>query len=67
MDRRDTKYILELLIEGRFPRIWIPDAVTRDHSQLLMHRHKLAQIRTRVKNQWQPLMLNEGMQQKQKL
>ena len=66
-DRRDAKHILHLLVEGRFPRIWIPDAEMRDHRQLLMHRHKLVQIRTRVKNELQHLMLNQGMQKKQKL
>src|SRR6202022_5080470 len=66
-DRRDAKHILQLLVEGRFPRIWIPDAGMRDHRQLLMHRHKLVQIRTRVKNELQHLMLNQGMQKKQKL
>jgi hypothetical protein len=39
----------------------------RDHRQLLIHRHKLVQIRTRVKNELQHLMLNQGMQKKQKL
>src|SRR5260370_9285837 len=66
-DRRDAKHILQLLVEGRFPRIWIPDAGMRDHRQLLIHRHKLVQIRTRVKNELQHLMLNQGMQKKQKL
>ena len=66
-DRRDAKHILQLLVEERFPRIWIPDAGMRDHRQLLMHRHKLVQIRTRVKNELQHLMLNQGMQKKQKL
>jgi transposase len=37
-DRRDAKHILQLLVEGRFPRIWIPDAEIRDHRQLLIHR-----------------------------
>jgi Transposase len=46
-DRRDAKHILRLLVEERFPRIWIPDTEMRDHRQLLMHRHKLVQIRTR--------------------
>src|SRR5579872_5818301 len=32
-----------------------------------MHRHKLVQIRTRVKNEVQHLMLNQGMQKKQRL
>ena len=66
-DRRDAKHILKLLIEGRFPRIWVPGAQMRDHRQLLIHRHKLVQIRTRVKNELQHLMLNQGMQKKQKL
>jgi transposase len=66
-DRRDAKHILQLLVEGRFPRIWIPDAEMRDHRQLLIHRHKLVQIRTRVKNELQHLMLNQGIQKKQKL
>ena len=66
-DRRDAKHILQLLVEGRFPRIWIPGAEMRDHRQLLIHRHKLVQIRTRVKNELQHLMLNQGVQKKQKL
>jgi transposase len=66
-DRRDAGHILKLLMEGRFPRIWVPEAEMRDHRQLLVHRHKLVQIRTRVKNELQHLMLNQGMQKKQKL
>jgi transposase len=66
-DKRDAKHILQLLVQGRFPRIWIPCAEMRDHRQLLVHRHKLVQIRTRVKNELQHLMLNQGMQKKQKL
>ena len=66
-DRRDARHILQLLVEGRFPRIWIPGAEMRDHRQLLIHRHKLVQIRTRVKNELQHLMLNQGVQKKQKL
>jgi transposase len=54
-DRRDAKHILHLLVEGRFPRIWIPDVEMRDHRQLLIHRHKLVQIRTRIKNELQHL------------
>ena len=34
----------------------------RDHRQLLMHCHRLVQIRTRVKNELQHLILNQGMQ-----
>jgi transposase len=66
-DHRDARHILQLLVEGRFPRIWVPSAEMRDHRQLLIHRQKLVQIRTRVKNELQHLMLNQGMQKKQKL
>ncbi len=65
-DRRDAKHILQLLIEGRFPRIWIPDVEVRECRQVLMHSHKSVQIRTRVKNELQHLMLNQGMQKKHK-
>jgi transposase len=33
-DRRDAGHILKLLIEGRFPRIWVPGSEMRDHRQL---------------------------------
>ena len=56
-----------LLIESRFPRLWTPSAQQRDLRQLLIHRHKLVEIRTRVKNGLQHLMLNRGVQKKNKL
>jgi len=34
---------------------------------LLIHRHKLVEIRSRVKNGLQHLALNQGMQKKQRL
>jgi transposase len=34
----------------------VPDAMMRDQPQMLIHRHKLVQIRTRVKNELQHLM-----------
>jgi hypothetical protein len=40
-----------LMLENRFPRIWVPDAENRDLRQLLWHRHRLVQMRTRVMNQ----------------
>ena len=66
-DRRDAAHILKLLVEGRFPRLWTPSAEQRDLRQLLIHRHKLVEIRTRVKNGLQHLMLNRGVQKKRKL
>ena len=66
-DKRDAAHMLKLLAEGRFPRLWTPSAEQRDLRQLLVHRHKLVEIRTRVKNGLQHLMLNRGVQKKHKL
>jgi len=60
-DRQDAALLLQLLRENRFPRIWVPSAENRDQRQLLWHRHRLVQMRTRVKNQLQAMALNEGM------
>ena len=49
-DRRDAAHILKLLIEDRFPRLWRPSQAERNLRQLLIHRHRLVGIRTRVKN-----------------
>jgi transposase len=66
-DRRDAAHILKLLVEGRFPRLWVPDREQRDRRQLLIHRHKLVEIRARVKNGLQHLALNQGVQKKRSL
>jgi transposase len=34
-DRQDAQLLLRLLLEDRFPRIWVPDAENRDLRQLL--------------------------------
>jgi transposase len=66
-DRRDAALLLRLLREERFPRIWVPTLEERDVRQLLVHRHKQVQARTRVKNQLQALALSQGMQKKRQL
>jgi len=66
-DKRDAAHILKLVVEGRFPRLWSPDRDQRDLRQLVVHRHKLVEIRSRVKNELQHLALNKGMQRKGKL
>lgn len=66
-DERDAEHLLELLESGKFPVIWVPSAENRDLRQLLLHRHKLVQMRTRVKNQLQHLALNQGLQKKRQL
>ena len=54
-DKRDAAHILRLLLEDRYPRLWTPSAEQRDLRQLLLHRHKLVEIQTRVKNGGAPL------------
>ena len=66
-DRRDAEQWLQLLREERFPRIWVPSLEERDVRQLLVHRHKQVQTRTRVKNQLQAMALSQGVQKKRKL
>ena len=66
-DRRDAEHLLDLLRENRFPRIWVPSLEERDVRQLLVHRHKQVQARTRVKNQLQAMALSQGVQKKRKL
>src|SRR6266700_1880156 len=63
----DAAHILKLLVEGRFPRIWMPSSEVRDLRQLLLHRYKLVIMRARVKNELQHLCLNKGVQRKHKL
>jgi transposase len=56
-----------LLLENRFPRIWVPSPENRDLRQLLWHRHRLVQMRTRIMNQLQAVAMNEGYRWKKKL
>jgi transposase len=61
-DRQDAQLILRLLLEDRFPRIWVPSWENRDLRQLLWHRHRMVQARTRIMNQLQAVALNEGVE-----
>jgi transposase len=66
-DRQDAQLILRLLLENRFPQIWVPSWENRDLRQLLWHRHRMVQARTRIMNQLQAVALNEGLRCKKKL
>jgi len=59
-DREDARLLLKLMLEDRFPRVWVPDPENRDLRQLLWHRHRLVQMRTRIMNQLQAIAMNEG-------
>jgi hypothetical protein len=56
-----------LLVEDRFPQIWVASWENRDLRQLLWHRHRMVQARTRIMNQLQAVALNEGLRCKKKL
>ena len=66
-DRQDALHFLNLLLTGDFPRIWVPSWENRDLRQLLWHRHRMVQARTRAMNQLQAVALNEGLRCKKKL
>lgn len=66
-DTRDAQHLLDLLATGRFPRIGMPTPSERDVRQRVMHRAKLVQLRTAVKNQLQALAMNQGMCRRRKL
>ena len=66
-DRQDAQLILRLMLEDRFPRIWVPSWENRDLRQLLWHRHRMVQARTRIMNQLQAVALNEGLGCKKRL
>jgi transposase len=66
-DRNDAQLLLRLLLENHFPKIWVPNPENRDLRQLLWHRHRLVQMRSRIMNQLQALAMNEGQRRKKKL
>jgi transposase len=66
-DRQDAELLLRLLMEDRFPRIWVPTREDRDLRQLLWHRHRLVQMQTRLRNQLHAVALNEGVRLRKRL
>lgn len=66
-DREDAQHILQLMLKDDFPKIWVPSWENRDLRQLLWHRHRMVQARTRIMNQLQAVALNEGLHCKKRL
>src|SRR5258705_208170 len=66
-DARDAAHLLELLLSGRFPRLWRPTMEERDLRQLVWHRQKLVWMRNAVGNQLHALAMGEGVCRKKKL
>src|SRR6266700_4163284 len=60
-DKRDAAHILKLLVEGRFPSIWMPSSEVRDLRQLLLHpwagrrRDDLLKLMAMLDQQIEPL------------
>jgi len=60
-DRRDAELILKLLVEKRFPAIWMPSKELLDLRALLLHRHHWVRLRTQIQNALQAIALANGL------
>jgi transposase len=60
-DRRDADLLLKLLVEDRFPAIWMPSTEQRDLRALLLHRHQWVRMRTRVQQALQAMAMSHGL------
>ena len=63
-DRRDAQHLLNLLVRGDFPRLWLPTVEERDVRVLVEHRHQLVELRTRAKNGLQAMALSYGLRRR---
>ena len=66
-DRGDAEHLLNLLMRGDFPMIWLPSAEERDVRVLVEHRHQLVEMRTRAKNGLQAIALSSGLRRRKRL
>ena len=66
-DRMDAAHMLKLMLKDDVPRIWVPSPENRDVRQLVWHRHRMVQMRSRVMNQLQAIAMNEGVRRKRGL
>jgi transposase len=60
-DRRDAELILKLLVEKRFPAMWMPTKEQLDVRALLLHGHQWVRLRTRIQNALQAIALANGL------
>jgi transposase len=60
-DRRDADLLLKLLVEDRFPAIWMPSTEQRDWRALLLHRQQWVRLRTRVQQALQAIAMSQGL------
>lgn len=64
-DKRDARHILKLLVEDRFPAVWLPPVENEQVRRLLLHRCGMVRLRTRVQNQLDAIAKDEGMLDRQ--
>jgi len=60
-DRLDADLILKLVVDNRFPAIWLPTKELLDLRALVLHRHQWVRIRTRFQNALQAIALANGL------
>src|SRR6202045_1310489 len=60
-DRRDADLLLSLLVEERFPSIWLPTKDPLDMRALLRHRHQWVGLRVKIQNALQAIALANGL------
>ena len=60
-DRRDARLLMDLLMEDRFPEIWMPSTAERDLRTLLRDRHQWVRMRTRLQHTLQAIALNHAL------
>src|SRR4029077_16357161 len=60
-DWRDADLLLSLLIEERFPAIWLPTKELVDLQALLRHRHQWVCLRVKIQNALQAMALANGL------
>ena len=66
-DRRDADLILELMIDGRFPRLHRQSAESRLALQQLRYRHRLVKMQTIVQNSLKFMALSRGVSLRSRL
>jgi len=63
-DRRHAQLLLRLLVEDRFPAIWMPMPELRDLRALLLHRHQWVRMRTRVQGALHAIALGHDVRRR---
>ena len=66
-DKRDANHILDLMVSGRFPRLFRRSAHSQEILRQLGYRHKLVKMRTMAKNSLQAISLGAGLSLRSRL